>query len=46
MDIAYFMTGRPLPQAPNAQWIDGEPVPRQRWRALVTARRHHLRIRR
>ncbi|MFZ4185447.1 hypothetical protein ACOZCG_30795 [Streptomyces pseudogriseolus] len=29
-------------QASGARWIDNEPATRQRWHALVVARRHHL----
>ncbi|NUH42865.1 ATP/GTP-binding protein [Streptomyces samsunensis] len=40
-DIAHFMADLPLPadHAPQTQWIDGDESARQRWRALVTARR-------
>ncbi|WP_413805797.1 hypothetical protein [Streptomyces sp. OE57] len=39
------MAGLPLPRetASRAQWLDGEPTARQRWRALVTARRDQVR---
>lgn len=40
--IAHFMAGLPLDDPSPAQWIDGEPATRSRWRALVTARREHL----
>ncbi|MFG2365039.1 DUF4158 domain-containing protein [Streptomyces mirabilis] len=42
VDIAHFMAGLPLDDPSPAQWIDGEPATRSRWRALVTARREHL----
>jgi hypothetical protein len=38
------MADLPLPQVSGARWLDGEPATRQRWRALVTARRNHLGI--
>ncbi|GAA0454538.1 ATP/GTP-binding protein [Streptomyces olivaceiscleroticus] len=44
-DIAHFMAGLPLPaeSASAARWLDGEQATRERWRALVTARREYLR---
>lgn len=41
-DIVHFMTGLPLDTASTARWTDRESVTRQRWHALVTARRNHL----
>ncbi|MFD9795510.1 ATP/GTP-binding protein [Streptomyces sp. NPDC059070] len=42
-DLARFMGGLPLPQtAPRVQWLEGEPVTRERWQALVAARRAYL----
>ncbi|MGW7260523.1 hypothetical protein [Streptomyces sp. NPDC054834] len=38
------MADLPLSQVTGARWLDGEPATRQRWRALVTARRNHLGI--
>ncbi|MFC8095389.1 hypothetical protein [Streptomyces sp. NPDC057301] len=38
-DIAHFMGDRPLPHPSTARWIDGEDAVRDRWRALVAARR-------
>ncbi|WP_431776301.1 ATP/GTP-binding protein [Streptomyces cucumeris] len=45
VDIAHFMADLPLPadRPSQPQWLDGDEPTRQRWRALVTARRHHLR---
>ena len=42
-DIAYFMAELPLPE-PGAQvrWLDGETAVRERWHALVAARRAYL----
>ncbi|WP_316959640.1 ATP/GTP-binding protein [Streptomyces sp. TRM68367] len=48
-DFAYFvhiataMGDLPQPTRHPIQWLDGEPAVRTRWRALVTARQHHLR---
>ncbi|MET7354385.1 hypothetical protein [Streptomyces mirabilis] len=40
IDIAHFMAGLPLPAEHTApRWLDGERVARERWHALVTARR-------
>ncbi|MFI9318120.1 hypothetical protein ACIG0B_33305 [Streptomyces althioticus] len=41
-DIAAFMADLAPHQASGARWIDSEPATRQRWHALVVARRHHL----
>ena len=41
-DIAHFMADLPLTNPSPAQWIDGPETTRQRWRGLVTTRRHHL----
>ncbi|MEU1409067.1 hypothetical protein ABZ471_43665 [Streptomyces sp. NPDC005728] len=41
-DIAHFMADLPLPEPSAARWIDGQDAVRDRWRALVTARRSHL----
>ncbi|WP_328512768.1 ATP/GTP-binding protein (plasmid) [Streptomyces sp. NBC_00376] len=38
-DIAHFMAGLPLPSPSPTHWLDGQTRTRQRWRALVTARR-------
>lgn len=49
-DFAYFvhiataMGGLPQPAGPAIQWLADEMTVRARWRALVTARRNHLRI--
>lgn len=45
IDIAHFMASLPSPTEPASQtrWIDREANTRDRWRALVTARRDHLR---
>lgn len=40
-DIAHFMATLPAPSP--AQWLNGEQTTRDRWHALVTARREHLR---
>lgn len=40
LDIAHFMAGLPLDSPSPAQWLDGDQPARQRWQALVTARRH------
>ncbi|WP_030814284.1 tetratricopeptide repeat protein [Streptomyces sp. NRRL S-337] len=44
VDIAHFMAGLPVPDeaSSGAQWIDGPGPTRDRWRALVTARRRYL----
>ncbi|MFH8470391.1 ATP/GTP-binding protein [Streptomyces sp. NPDC017991] len=40
VDIAHFMAGLPLPAGHHPPtWLDGEQATRDRWRALVTARR-------
>ncbi|MFF4694044.1 hypothetical protein [Streptomyces sp. NPDC001307] len=44
VDIVHYMADVPLSQVSGARWLDGEPATRQRWRALVTARRNHLGI--
>ena len=43
-DIAHFMAARPLLPglASPARWIDPQPLTRERWRALVIARRTRL----
>lgn len=47
LDLAHFMAGLPLPGEHTApQWLDGEQATRERWHALVTARRDFLRTRR
>ncbi|MEV0604712.1 ATP/GTP-binding protein [Streptomyces sp. NPDC050315] len=48
VDIVHFMAGLPLSaeSASAARWLDGEQVTRERWRALVTARREEVRARR
>ncbi|PNG89646.1 hypothetical protein SMF913_25111 [Streptomyces malaysiensis] len=33
----------PQPDGSTIQWVDEEHTVRERWRALVTARRDHLR---
>jgi hypothetical protein len=38
-DIAHFVADLPLPHPSTARWIDGEDAVRDRWRALVAARR-------
>ncbi|MFI6587446.1 ATP/GTP-binding protein [Embleya sp. NPDC050493] len=40
VDIAHFMAGFPLTTPSPARWLDGDATTRDRWRALVTARRH------
>jgi hypothetical protein len=45
-DIAVFMADMAPAHPSGARWVDGEPATRQRWQALVTARRHHVRTRR
>src|SRR5579884_2097400 len=42
VDIAHFMGGLPLNAPSSARWLDGPEPTRQRWRALVTARRDRL----
>ncbi|MFK0114005.1 ATP/GTP-binding protein [Streptomyces sp. NPDC091217] len=48
-DFAYYVTitdamgDRPHPDAPAIRWLDDEQVVRERWRALVEARRTRLR---
>lgn len=42
-DITHFMAGLPLPAPSPAHWLDSEQATRDRWHALVTARREHLR---
>ncbi|WP_406430395.1 hypothetical protein OHB00_01420 [Streptomyces sp. NBC_00631] len=45
VDIAHFMAGLPLPADHTApHWLDSATVTRERWRALVIARRHRLGI--
>ncbi|WP_425824608.1 ATP/GTP-binding protein [Streptomyces fractus] len=41
VDLIRFMADRPLPATPTQplNWLDGEPAVRERWRALVLARR-------
>ncbi|QMU69373.1 ATP/GTP-binding protein [Streptacidiphilus sp. P02-A3a] len=41
-DIAHFMAARPLPPelAPPTRWLDPQHLTRDRWRTLVTSRRH------
>ncbi|MFF2065083.1 hypothetical protein ACFVWZ_25325 [Streptomyces sp. NPDC058200] len=41
-DITLFMVGLPLPAPSPAQWLDSEQETRDRWRALVAARREYL----
>ncbi|UQA91469.1 YfgM family protein [Streptomyces halobius] len=42
-DIAHFMADLPLPEpGTHTQWLDSASATRERWRALVTARRAHL----
>ncbi|MDX3066449.1 ATP/GTP-binding protein, partial [Streptomyces sp. ND04-05B] len=41
-DIAAFMAGQAPPRASGARWVDSELATRERWHALVIARRHHL----
>ncbi|MEU8949693.1 ATP/GTP-binding protein [Streptomyces sp. NPDC048489] len=43
VDIAHFMAGLPLSSPSPARWLEGQHSTRQRWRALVAARRDHLR---
>jgi hypothetical protein len=43
VDIAHFMASLPLQDPSPARWLDGQQPTRQRWHALVTARRNHLR---
>lgn len=43
VDIAHFMAGLFADEPSTARWIDGPQTTRQRWRALVTARRDYLR---
>ncbi|MDX3697460.1 hypothetical protein PV726_46145 [Streptomyces europaeiscabiei] len=38
-DIAHFMAGLPVEAPSTALWVDGELTARQRWHALVTARK-------
>ncbi|MFF0066513.1 hypothetical protein ACFYRC_34265 [Streptomyces sp. NPDC005279] len=42
IDIAHFMADLPHDSPSPPRWLDGEQATRQRWRSLVTARRHHL----
>ncbi|MEU5417802.1 ATP/GTP-binding protein [Streptomyces sp. NPDC020667] len=48
-DFAYYvhvaaaMGDLPQPADPAIQWLDNDHTVRARWRALVTARQHHLR---
>jgi hypothetical protein len=42
VEIAHFMAGLPLREhAPRARWIDGQQRTRERWRAVVNARRDY-----
>ncbi|RZB13458.1 ATP/GTP-binding protein, partial [Streptomyces sp. F001] len=41
--IAVGMGDLPQSTGPAIRWLDDEPTGRARWRALVTARQHHLR---
>ncbi|MGC5346961.1 hypothetical protein PZB75_30345 [Streptomyces sp. AM 4-1-1] len=41
-DIAHFMAALPLPHPSPTRWLDGPEATRDRWRTLVTDRRHHL----
>ncbi|WP_329375248.1 hypothetical protein [Streptomyces sp. NBC_01483] len=43
-DIAAFMGDLPTTMSSSARWDDSEPATRERWHALVTARRHRLGI--
>ncbi|MFJ3221582.1 hypothetical protein ACIPLC_37420 [Kitasatospora sp. NPDC086801] len=45
LDIAHHMAGLPLPAPSTTLWLDDEETVRNRWRALVTARRSHLNTR-
>ncbi|MFC9685731.1 hypothetical protein [Streptomyces sp. NPDC056948] len=40
--IAAFMAGQPVTQTSRVRWADSEPATRERWHALVAARRRHL----
>ncbi|MGW7448139.1 ATP/GTP-binding protein [Kitasatospora sp. NPDC054795] len=42
-DIAHFMAGRDLQFPSGARWYDGDQAVRERWRALVTARKARIR---
>ncbi|WP_413804278.1 ATP/GTP-binding protein [Streptomyces sp. OE57] len=44
VDIAAAMGGRPQPVGSTVLWLDDAHTVRQRWRALVTARRGHLHV--
>ena len=45
VDIAHFMAALPLPSSHTPpHWLDDENTVRNRWRTLVTDRRHHLGI--
>ncbi|MFI1585648.1 ATP/GTP-binding protein [Embleya sp. NPDC020630] len=41
VDIGHFMAGFPLAAPSSARWLDGDAATRDRWRALVIARRAH-----
>ncbi|MEU5958745.1 hypothetical protein [Streptomyces sp. NPDC047525] len=41
MDIAAFMAALPLPAPSSASWLDAPDTTRNRWRTVVTTRRHH-----
>ncbi len=44
-EIAHFMADLPLPEpGSRTRWLDGEAPVRERWQALVTARRVHLNL--
>ncbi|MEU8134975.1 hypothetical protein [Streptodolium elevatio] len=40
VDLTYFMVDRALDHHTRTQWVDGEPVTRQRWHDLVATRRN------
>ncbi|WP_127354643.1 hypothetical protein [Actinacidiphila soli] len=42
VDIALFMADLPLRGPSSARWLEGEQPTRERWHALVTARRDRL----
>ena len=43
VDFAAFIAGTAPAHPSDTRRVDGEPATRQRWQALVTARRHYLR---